>query len=165
MSRPIYRYQPINETPDQAIGISLPFNVSAAKRNVNSNYASGSLGAGSVFAQTFTTEEQAISNLKNLLLTRKGERLMQPNFGTNIQDSLFQPNTRILVDELKSSITNDITFWLPYLEIFDIDIIRSLDNNAINITLEFRVSDVGANQVINILVTESELLLSDVGVA
>ena len=165
MSRTIYQYQPINETPDQAIGISLPFNKSSARRLVSGNYASGSIGAGSVFNSTFTTEEQVISNLKNLLLTRKGERLMQPNFGTNIQDSLFQPNTRLLVEELKSSITDDITFWLPYIEIIDIDVIRSTDNNAINIQLQFRVSDLGANQVINVLVTENELILSDVGVA
>ena len=163
MARTVYQYRPINDTPDQAIGISLPFNKASAKRLVSDNYASGSSGAGSVFNQTFTTEEQSISNLKNLLLTRKGERLMQPNFGTSINDSIFQPNTRLLVDELQESLSNDIEFWLPYIVINDIDVLRNEQQNAVNIRLNFRVSELGANRVINILITENELTLSDVG--
>ena len=32
MARPIYKYQPINETPDVAIGIPLPFNMASKAR-------------------------------------------------------------------------------------------------------------------------------------
>ena len=162
MSRTVYQYQAINEQPDQAIGISLPFNKSAAKRNVNTNYASGSLNAGSVFQQTFSTEEQAISNLKNLLLTRKGERLMQPNFGTNIYDSLFEANTDTLVQEIKSSVRDDIEFWLPYIIVDDIDAIR-LDDR-IDLRLHFRTSETSANLVINILASENNLVTSDAAI-
>ena len=69
MARPIYKYQPINETPDVAIGLSIPFNNSSNSRPININYASGSTSGASVFVQTYTTEDQAVSNLKNLLLT------------------------------------------------------------------------------------------------
>tara|TARA_A100001201_G_scaffold131334_1_gene117474 strand:+ start:79 stop:573 length:495 start_codon:yes stop_codon:yes gene_type:complete len=159
LNRPIYQYQPLNDSPDQAIGVSLPFNKSAAKRNVDTNYASGSLNAGSVFAQTFSTEEQAISNLKNLLLTRKGERVMQPNFGTAIYDSLFEANTDTLLQNLKSSIRDDIEFWLPYIIINDIDAIRS--DHRIDLRLHFRTSENGANLVINVLASENNLVTSD----
>lgn len=160
MSRTIYQYQPIDEAPDQAVGISLPFNKAASKRNVNTNYASGSLSAGSVFAQTFTTDEQAISNLKNLLLTRKGERLMQPNFGTNIYDSLFEANTDTLVNNVKSSLRDDIEFWLPYIILDEIDAVRN--NHRLDLRLHFRTSENGANLVINILADENNLVTSDV---
>ena len=160
MTRPVYQYQPFNETPDQAIGVSLPFNKSAAKRNVDTNYASGSLSAGSVFAQTFSTEEQSISNLKNLLLTRKGERIMQPNFGTNIFSSLFEANTDSLVNNLKSSLRDDIEFWLPYIKLDDIEAIRS--EHKIDLRLHFRTSEDGANLVINVLATENDLVTSEV---
>ena len=36
------------------------------------------------FKRTKTALEQAKSNIKNLLLTNKGERLGNPNFGTNL---------------------------------------------------------------------------------
>jgi len=159
LSRTVYQYQPINETPDVAIGIALPLNKSAAKRNVDTHYASGSLSAGSVFAQTFTTDDQAISNLKNLLLTRKGERIMQPNFGTNIYNSLFEANTDTLLDTLKSSLRDDINFWLPYIVVNDIEAIRT--DHRIDLRLHFRTSENGANLVINILASENDLVTSD----
>ena len=50
MARPIYQYRPVNNNPDQAIGIKLPFNKSANSRTtVNGHYASGSANGGGVF--------------------------------------------------------------------------------------------------------------------
>ena len=74
MARPIYRYEPNNSNPDRAVGVVLPFNKPADARTATQNALSGSSGGGSLFVQSYTTEVQAISNLKNLLLTRKGER-------------------------------------------------------------------------------------------
>ena len=67
MARTVYQYKPINDTPDIAVGITLPFNTDGNTRSVGQNYASGSKGAGSVFALSYTTEDQALSNLKNLV--------------------------------------------------------------------------------------------------
>ena len=36
-------------------------------------------GNGGFFAQSYQTSEQVKSNIKNLILTRKGERIMQPD--------------------------------------------------------------------------------------
>ena len=42
---------------------------------------------------SFTSFEQVKSNLKNLLLIRKGERIFQPNFGSGIHELLFEQFT------------------------------------------------------------------------
>ena len=60
------------EFNDYAVGLSLPL------KN----------GDGGFFEQNLTTFDQARSNLKNLLLTKKGERVLQPNFGSGLQDLL-----------------------------------------------------------------------------
>ena len=41
------------------------------------------------FYKTKTILEQAKSNMRNLLLTSKGERVMQPEFGSTLTDVLF----------------------------------------------------------------------------
>ena len=46
---------------------------------------------GGAFAVNYTTLNQAKSNLINLILTKKGERLMQPEFGCDIWRILFEP--------------------------------------------------------------------------
>lgn len=84
---------------------------------------------------------------------------MQPNFGTAIYDSLFEANTDTLLQNLKSSIRDDIEFWLPYIIVNDIDAIRS--DHRIDLRLHFRTSENGANLVINVLASENNLVTSD----
>jgi len=161
MSRPVYKYQPRNESPDVAIGIMLPFNNSSKSKSVTSNYASGSEAGGIVFAQSYTTQDQAVSNLKNLLLTRKGERYMQPNFGTNIYDTLFQNNVDDLRLTLKDSLIEDIEYWLPYINVNDVVISSSTDMHTLSIMLKFTITNIGSEMVINILASENNFTVSD----
>ena len=71
--------------PDVRIGLKLPFN----------------RGKSGLFSQSQTTLEQAGSNIKNLLLTAKGERVMQPDFGSRLRDLLFEQYTEDLQDRIK----------------------------------------------------------------
>jgi phage baseplate assembly protein W len=160
--RPIYRYEPNTSNPDRAVGITLPFNKAAEGRNDQQDFSSGSLSGGSVFALSYTTEEQSISNLKNLLLTIKGERIMQPDFGTNIRSTLFEPNTKLIVDNLKASLANDIKFWLPYINLKEINVVRDVNAYSISIRIRYTVNSSIAERVIVILANENELLLSDI---
>lgn len=162
MARVVYQYKPYVEDTGIAVGILLPFNKAAAKRSDTAaltSYSSGSDSGGSVFALSYTTEEQAISNLKNLILTGKGERLMQPNFGTLIRRSLFEQNTPDLEDTLSSSLEEDITYWLPYIVLNGIDVVRN--EHTISIRINFRVTNRGANLVINVLASENSIVITD----
>ena len=119
-----YKYNPLDFEPDVAIGVPLPFNGSSPGRTHNQHYASGSQDGSGVFAQTYSTEDQAISNLKNLILTRKGERFMQPDFGTDIYDSLFEQSTEELEDRLQEGLSADIglvSTIFPFLRILSIN--------------------------------------------
>ena len=162
--RPIYRYEPNRSNPDRAIGITLPFNKATDGRNDQQNYTSGSLSGGSVFNQSYTTEEQALSNFKNLLMTRYGERYMQPTFGTKIHDIVFENNTQFVREELQASIEESIKTWLPYIKLNTIDIIPNVANYSISIRMRFTVANSNAERVIIILANENELLLSDIDI-
>ena len=98
---------PSTPTAVNPIGVSIPFN------NPNG-----------VFYQTYTNLEQVRSNLKNLLLTSKGERYMLPDFGTDIRWLLFENIT----DEsnfrggLITTIQEAVEFWMPYLSVTDFNV-------------------------------------------
>ena len=125
-------------------------------------YDSGAAPGGGVFAQSYSTEEQALSNLINLLLTNKGERYMQPKFGTRIREAVFQQNTVALEDFLFSSIRDDIKFWLPYIVLKDLVVKRDVDAHSLTIQLVIQVTEQGANVVINIMADENRTVLVDV---
>lgn len=162
MNRTIYQYQPINTNPDKAIGITLPFNKPANSRsNELTSYADNGTSGLGLFNQSYSTEAQAISNLKNLLLTIKGERVMQPNFGSNILSLIFEQNVQELGVALEQSLKTDIAYWLPYIIVNNVEILQEYDSYAITIRLYFSVTQTGANKVINILASENSLVISE----
>jgi len=79
-------------------------------------------GGNGYFEQAFTSFEQAKSNLKNLLLTKQGERVMQPEFGTGLEALLFEPMDGEFESKLTNVITQTVNYWLPYINIEEIDI-------------------------------------------
>lgn len=53
------------------------------------------------------------SAVKMLLLTAKGERIMEPNYGTNLRRLLFEPNTTALDELARQEIADAMTIWEP----------------------------------------------------
>lgn len=112
---------------DYAIGISLPIQIT-----------------NTAFGQTFQTSEQVKSNIKNLLLTKKGERILQPEFGSGLQELLFEPNVDDFEGRIEDTINESLEQWLPYVTAEEINIDASdelRDNNRINVSVKFRIGD------------------------
>ena len=93
------------------------------------------------FRQSFKTFDQVRSNLKNLLLTKRGERILQPDFGSGLHDLLFNPATEKFEEDLENTINDAVAQWLPYIIVEDINIDISkemTDNNQAKVSLKFR---------------------------
>ena len=110
------------------------------------NYAVGitlpiQRGEEGYFRQSFKTFDQVRSNLKNLLLTKRGERIFQPDFGSGLHDLLFNPATEKFEEDLETTINDAVAKWLPYVVVEDINIDISkemTDNNQAKVSLKFR---------------------------
>lgn len=110
------------------------------------------------FNVSYTTEDQAVSNYINLLLTKKGERYMHPNYGIGIQLFLFQPNTDLVIGEMQAEIERQSGYWLPYIINHTIDIktredilgLNSDPDSSIRIAITFSVTEGGANKTIEL---------------
>jgi phage baseplate assembly protein W len=112
---------------DYAIGITLPIQI-----------------GNTAFNQSFITADQVKSNIINLLLTKRFERLMQPEFGSGIQELLFNMNDEMFADNLENTIVDTLSKWLPYVNVETINIQQSnefKDNNKVEVSVSFRVSD------------------------
>jgi phage baseplate assembly protein W len=112
---------------DYAYGITLPIQI-----------------GNTAFNQSFTSFEQVKSNIKNVLLTKKLERVMNPDFGSGLQELLFEMNDEILVSDVESVIREAVERWLPYVSVETIDVEvsnDSKDRNQLNVSVTFRVSN------------------------
>ena len=112
-----------------------------------------------LFTNSFTTDEQAISNLKNLLLTRKGERYNLPTFGSSLLNLIFEPNTDELAELIQDTIRESVSFWLPYIQLTNIDVTTGQNNtnsvHHVNISISFTVKPTGSELTIAIFANEN----------
>jgi len=115
------RVNPLDLQKNIVIGVSLPFN------------------AAGVFNKTYSTKDQIKSNLINLLLTDKGERIMNPEFGADIRRSLFDNITESNNETLRLKIIDAINIFIPEIQLESVDVIPDFDYNTLNITINYRL--------------------------
>jgi phage baseplate assembly protein W len=111
------RVNPLDLQKNIAIGVSLPFN--------------------KPFTSTYTTKDQIKSNLINLLLTSRGERIMNPLFGTGLRDFLFEGITDFNIENLRLDLINSINMFIPEISVVNIDIVPGYDSNSIELNLSY----------------------------
>ena len=116
------RVNPLDLQGNIAIGVSLPFN-----------------GPSGPFNSTYSTKDQIKSNLINLLLTNKGERIMNPEFGCDLSTVLFEGITEDTSSLIKNLIRNNINLFIPEIVLTDTIIDSSPDIYKISITVKYRL--------------------------
>ncbi len=128
----IVRVDPLDLQKSRAIGVALPFN------------------GGGVFKSTLSTQAQIKSNLVNLLLTNKGERPFNPNFGSDLKKLLFEPLTDVLTNSIKENILRSINTFIPDIIVTSMDIIPNTEGNSITAMVSYRLRISGTKDKIYI---------------
>ena len=91
--------------------------------DINSNYSRD------LKTSDFKIDENnnAIKNsLRNILLTKKMERRMLPEFGSSLEQLLFEPIDNDTAKRIGSIILDEIDYWEPRINILNIEVIQSL---------------------------------------
>lgn len=97
---------PLDFNPNVSIGIKLPIT------HDSSNYID----------LNYTTFDQVRTNLRNLLMTEPGERYMLPSYGCGLRKKLFEQNDDALVEDIRMTILNTVSEWMPFLQLNRIDV-------------------------------------------
>lgn len=135
------------ELKSKAIGVLLPFNASN----------------GGVFVSSFVTEDQVLSNLKNLLLTRRGERYAQPTFGTDIYNLLFEQiaDEDQFIEDIRTNILEAIQLWLPYISVTRLNVVinpeigNANQDHAIKIEMGVTITNTGINKEVVLYIDDT----------
>jgi len=127
-----YRVDPRDLQKNIAIGVCLPFNNPSA------------------FKSSYSTKEQIKYNLINLLLTNKGERIENPEFGADIKRELFEQIDENTFESLKNKIIDNVNVFIPEVTLTNITINPQTDNNKINVNIEYYVNISGESENLNI---------------
>ena len=75
----------------------------------------------------------------NLLLTNKGERLMNPTYGSDIRSYLFEPMDFGTANQIKNNIRDTIETFEPRIRVLQISATPNFDDNGFDITMTYNV--------------------------
>jgi len=91
----VQKINPLDLQPRKAVGVKLPFS------------------SPSVFTSTFTTKEAIKTNLINFFLTRKGERYLNPSFGSAIHNLIFELANEATKRQFNTIVRNELKIFFP----------------------------------------------------
>ena len=92
------------------------------------------------FNTLYNTTTVVFNKLKNLLLTRKGERILQPEFGTDLFKVIFEVSSRELQQQIEDYIIPDISYWVPEVTVTSIDVKTIEDDPTLEHTIQLAIN-------------------------
>ena len=100
-------------------------------------------------------------NLKMLVLTNPGERIMMPDFGAGLYQYFFEPLLPSLFGEIRRDIAQQVSKYMPFVQIQSIDFLTSdvdlsLSDTAVRIVIKYRLPTFNTNDVLDFEVNSDE---------
>jgi len=134
MARLVPKIYPEDLNVNTPIGVSYPFTVGNVKQN-------------------YLTTSQIHDNLRNLCLTMKGERPMQPTFGSDLYHLLFEPiEDEILSQAAGKAIREAIEEWMPFIQISDVRATSRRKEHIVLIEVAYSIDGWAAANTLNMSV-------------
>jgi len=123
MAFDVKKINPLDRQPRKAVGINLPFS------------------GGNVFNSNYLTKDAIRNNLINYFLTGKGERYMNPSFGSGLPSELFEQITEEKLNILGLKIREELRLYFPKVKSQDLSLIADPDKNSIEFYLKYKITD------------------------
>jgi len=93
---------------------------------------------------TIRNEDAIKRSVRNIIFTILGEKPFEPNFGSVINESLFDLNTNLneirVSDEIRSSLLN----YEPRISNIDVTVTVAPDTNEMNCTVQYDIVGIPA---------------------
>jgi phage baseplate assembly protein W len=105
---------------------------------------------------TVLYDVQAIKgSIRNLVLTSNYEKPFHPEIGSPIKSLLFEPATPLLPVLIQKAVHQTIDNFEPRVNLVDVRADMSPDNNAIYVTIEFKIVNTSVVQSVNVILTRT----------
>jgi len=119
-----------------SIGVKLP---------ITKNSADG-------FTMIKTIKGMVRQNLKMLVLTNPGERVMEPNFGVGVSAVLFENYSEGVQVEIEEKLRSQVKIYLPIIDIKGVRFQAEPDSAILKIQIGYFIPGLGVNDLLNVTI-------------
>ncbi len=128
----IRKVYPNDLRPRVAIGVNLPFS------------------SPGVFQPNYQTRDAIKNNLINYFLTNPGERIENPLFGAGLRQYIFTQIETGNLDFIKEDIQAKINSNFSNIEVEEIEVKKSVNENTIQINITYSIPNTGINDTLEL---------------
>lgn len=121
MAYRINKIDPIDLQARKAVGVNIPFS------------------ANEVFTSNYQTKDAIKNNLINYMLTGRGERFMNPTFGSGLRNFLFEQVDNQKLDNLSNTIAQEVSLMFPKVVVTFISVNPDVDRNTIELVMSYQI--------------------------
>ena len=118
--------------PRVAIGVNIPFSTPG------------------VFQPNYQTKDAIKNNLINYFLTNPGERIENPLFGAGLRRYIFTQIETENLDFIKEDIQVKINQNFTNIDLEEIEVLRSVNENTIQINITYSIPNTGINDTLEL---------------
>ncbi len=92
--------------------------------------------------------ENTKQNLKNLILTNPGERVMDTDFGLGISALLFQNSNDDTMDDIKERLFTQVEKYIPFIQLINVD--TEVRENTAYLRVEYLIPTLSLSDVLEL---------------
>lgn len=112
------------------------------KRQININFPFKNSTDGFYLDMNSSDAAAIKADLLHLILTRKGQRLYNPDFGTDLLKFIFEPNDTLTLNSITQEIKTVVNKYLPKLKINEISVSESPESEyAAVVRIDYIITD------------------------
>ena len=93
---------------------------------------------------TVSDEDAIKRSVRNIIFTILGEKPFEPNFGSVINESLFDLNTNLSEIRVSDEIRSSLLIYEPRISNVDVDVTIAPDTNEMNCTVQYDITGIPA---------------------
>ena len=108
------------------------------------------ISAPAVFNPIYANTKAVRSNIINWFLTNRGERPLNPNFGANLRQYLFEAINSNTFETLEMKIKDDLRTYFPMVTLQDLQVLGSEEYNRIKISITYFVSNFNTSDTVEL---------------
>ena len=88
-------------------------------------------------------------NLKMLILTNPGERVMDPNFGIGMKRFLFENYGEDVTAQIETRVQQQVDIYMPMIKVRGIAFDTSrIDSNNLGVTIKYELPQIGVKDLL-----------------
>ncbi len=105
---------------------------------------------GLLVLRAASMDEQIKHSIRAILLTRRGERVSEPAFGSDLYRYLFRPLSQGLVLDLQNEVKEAIARSETRVRVSEVEVVPQPESDGIELRIQYGVRNGGKNGMVKV---------------